>query len=457
LNIPENGRIIIVDDKLEDEAKPLIEALSKNGIAVRFFTGRASGLPRKPLTGVRLLFLDMVLEGMDFTMETDKIVKSLIPVIQRLISPQNGPYVILGWTKSPQHLQALVNALSTKPVAYADMEKSDCFSEPAKVLAKIETKLQEKLRNLGALQVLFRWENLVHRSAHATVNEFYGLCEKASEPNDALSLLLCRLARAGLGKQMEQKSPEVIIANSLLCFNGPFFDTLERNLHTADFKDIWTNVPKIARDQQELEIVARINTQIHLCKCYGKTAVPGTVYKAPKRFSERLITEMVQDAFDLSAVRRNYIQRQEGLGVDVYEVNGRLKPEHEKAVYSAGGEQAKGIKQVAQCYLVEISPFCDYAQKKWKMHRFVPCILWPANLMEHLKRNTDFLQVSPCFILDSCFAGPFYLVFDFRHFHSQKFEFVGHKKPAFRLRKDLVNEIQNRLARHVNRLGILEL
>jgi len=37
-----------------------------------------------------------------FTIEdTQDIVKALLSVLDRIISPTNGPYVIIGWTKTP--------------------------------------------------------------------------------------------------------------------------------------------------------------------------------------------------------------------------------------------------------------------------------------------------------------------------------------------------------------------
>ena len=456
MNLPQNGRVVVIDDKLEDEAKPLIEALSKNGIATRFFTGRASALPEKPLDGVRLIFLDMVLEGMDFTTDTGDIVKALIAVLGRIVTSKNGPYIIFGWTNSPQHLQDLVSALPVKRVLYVDMEKSDCFSDPAKVLQKIEQKLEQKLNEIGSLQVLFRWENLVNDSAYLTVNDFYGLCVNEAKPVEALDSLLLRLAKANLGKLYKEKKPEELIVNSLFCLNGPFLDNVETTLQAVDFRNIWARAPEYPKGDKDFEIDAKINTRIHVAQCSDSTVVPGNVYESWDASASKTLSEMVRDCLDPEPIRLAYLDAKRAAGVETSK-DGQLIEEHKKAIFKEISAQTEEIIRNSKCCLVEVSPICDHAQKKWRRHRLLPCIVWQTSYVDCLKKNADFLFVTPRIYNTSCSPATFHFVFDFRHFHACSFDEAKNRKPLFRLRKDLIIEIQSRLTRHVSRPGILSL
>jgi hypothetical protein len=86
----------------------------------------------------------------------------------------------------------------------------------------------------------------------------------------------------------------------------------------------------------------------------------------------------------------------------------------------------------------------------------VPGFIIPASLIKPVKRS-DALFVSPVLALKSAFPEPFHLVFDFGYFNCLGFNSLKRHRPLFRLRTDLLVEIQSRLARHINRPGISSL
>ena len=93
--LPSSHKIVVIDDKPEEVAS-LIGTLSKNGIGVVYFTGQLEQLPLEPLSGIRIIFSDIdLVESKD-----NKTKKSaLLGVFQKVISPDNGPYIIVFWTK----------------------------------------------------------------------------------------------------------------------------------------------------------------------------------------------------------------------------------------------------------------------------------------------------------------------------------------------------------------------
>ena|SRR3990172_11902771 len=127
MNLPENGRVIVVDDKIIEEGLPLIKALSKNGVPVTFFTGISDELPDQPLPDVRIIFLDIVL-GTEGQSDKTKI-STAVGVINRLIGNDNtyAPYLIIAWTKHEELIEGIKQSLrNNPPVFILDLEKNEC-------------------------------------------------------------------------------------------------------------------------------------------------------------------------------------------------------------------------------------------------------------------------------------------------------------------------------------------
>ena len=234
MNIPANGKIVVIDDNVEKEALPLLKALAKRGLASSFYTGERRDLPEKPLHGIRLLFLDLKLKGMDFINDTEQVINALKPRLDRIIGPDNGPYILLGWTQHPRHLLRLSASLNPPPTLFLDMEKASCMKDGVCDIEIVSKALTKKLKKIGAFRLLFLWENLVLESASATVNDFRLLLGNVADQNMALKKLLYGLAKAGLDKQIKGKTTAELIANALLTANGPFLDRLEMNIGKLD-------------------------------------------------------------------------------------------------------------------------------------------------------------------------------------------------------------------------------
>ena len=101
--LPINGRIAIVDDQLS-QAAPLIKTLSKNRLPHTYFSGEVEFLPdtNDNDNDIRILFLDINL--IDNSEHENKVLKSrLIPVINRIISLNNYPYIIVYWSRHEHH------------------------------------------------------------------------------------------------------------------------------------------------------------------------------------------------------------------------------------------------------------------------------------------------------------------------------------------------------------------
>ena len=111
--LPKNGRIVIVDDNIE-EAAPLMKILSKNRIPFNYYSGlRAAEFPDNPNENkLRALFLDLNI--FELTSDVKTVISSIHPILQAIIPDNPNPYLLIIWSKKPdEYRTALENHFST--------------------------------------------------------------------------------------------------------------------------------------------------------------------------------------------------------------------------------------------------------------------------------------------------------------------------------------------------------
>lgn len=458
--IPTNGRVVVVDDKIEEEAIPLIVALSRIGVPVRFYTGELDTLPEEPLNGIRILFLDIKLKGLEMFNNTDDLVNALRPVIERIVDKNNGPYVLIGWTKEPQHLKKLSEVLDPPPMLWLDMEKSSCMYDRKCDITKILPLLEKHMRKLDAFRLLFSWENMANDSAYQTVNALTSHCASADDPNSALTELLWKLAKATLGKNIQDKSSAEILASAMMAFNGPFTDTLETNVqNSANYDKVLEGISELSdaiiKDSPEVD--ASINAKLHLAEPANNDVVPGNLYNVWDDLSLSSLKSMIFQSIDPRCLLDSFLQKKKAEGVKAQDADGRLLKTFKTEFDEVNKNHRAEIVKLTTLYVLEVSPYCDYAQKKGIFHRLVPCVAWPSEYNNLLKRQADYLYITPVFIHNKLRESSFCFVCDFRLFTSVSQETMDKRSPVCRLKQELIVDIQSRLSRHVSRPGIISI
>jgi len=412
MNLPWNGRVVIIDDKI-DEGFPLLKVLSKNNIPTTYFTGtNHEELPDKPLLDVRVIFLDIVL-GTEGQSDKTKI-STAIAVLRKIVGSKTVPYILIAWTQHEEYIDKIKEALKENPPILAlNLEKIKCKDDKNNYdLKKIEDKLKKEFEKAGVFQLFLLWENIIHESAGQLINEFTSFYEYNNNWNKNLANVFFQLARAYSGEQLERGVKDEIIKNGLLTFNGTFIDSLEGKTRQSDTSDI--NIEFNTRTTVPEKIQAKINSKLLLFEFPEEDFVqPGNVYILPDNSYGLNIEELFQGKIDKCN------QKEEFMG------------------------QLKYI-------LLEVSPLCDFAQNKWRMSRLLTGVLWPVNQSKKIKKS-DYIYSSPIFQVNNAI---FKLVFDFRCFTSLPFNKLKDKKPGFKIRHELLVDIQSHLARHINRPGV---
>src|SRR6187402_162961 len=93
--LPTNGRVIIIDDVAE-QAVPLISVLSKFNVPSSYFNAQIESLPLKKINDVRVLFLDINLNGgqqPNWPIEKGMLISNITNIIEAKV-----PYVLFVWS-----------------------------------------------------------------------------------------------------------------------------------------------------------------------------------------------------------------------------------------------------------------------------------------------------------------------------------------------------------------------
>ncbi len=406
---PENGSVVIVDD-MPEEALPLMKVLAKMNISFKYFMGKAEELPDKPFDNVRILFLDIELEGMSGVTEDKTKLSALGGVIEKIISPECQPYIIIAWTKHQELKEELNKYLINKPLFILCIDKADCkINNDSFDINKISEQIQNKAKEFDSFVYFLNWQNIINSSSHKLINEISSIYSYDENWNNNIKTIFNLLSKGYAGEQ----GKEDIEKYSMLCFNNLLFDIVENKITSqSSVREI--NIQPAEEYSEDDKLKGELNRRLHISSEKSKTPIPGNIYKL----------EDIHINLDKEQILKDIIQNQ---------INDDEKN-----------------KLTVNLILLEVSPFCDYAQNKWKMHRMLAGVRCSLS-SENKTKKADFIYKTPLFNINNELI---YLVFDIKYLTSISPELLKDKESIMRIRKELLNDIQSKIAGHINRLGI---
>ncbi|MHA2290005.1 MAG: hypothetical protein ACXABG_14565, partial [Promethearchaeota archaeon] len=259
------NKVIVIDNKF-DEVSLLIRALWSYRIPVIYYNGKKRELPSTPISGIRLIFLDMELDGMQGQTVESKC-STLMNVLRSVVSMENGPYIIFAWTQYEDLLGALRQNLEIRgkdvprPYFIDNMEKSECLEGGAATYEFIVEKLEEKLGNLPIFEYFFKWEHLVTSKVPDVIQL---LCSKAKsttiqEWRRDMTNILCQIAVSNSGDSTRRKRIS-LTQSSMRVLNSILEDYLEKEVSKVQ--------PEVITCPTTLSISemtkADLNTRVHI-------------------------------------------------------------------------------------------------------------------------------------------------------------------------------------------------
>ncbi len=406
--------VAVVDDDAGD-AGPLINTISKNGIFAQYYDGRPEGMPLNPTGGIRLLFLDLWLGPGSDSPKNRK--SKWIAILKRLIGQKNGPYLMIAWTGHPEDMKVLKEVLDdrnldfTKPVACVSIDKMDVKTNGSYDFDKIQSEVSGAIASHVALEFLMKWEALSLDGIRRTTTF---MTSELVKDEDSLKCLIKLLAESVIGDSI--KDENLALKNSILELNKLLLDELDKNVSSQTFQ--MASLITSCKDTNNVgvKILQILNRKLNI-RTQQSGNVPGAVYKIEK------------DTFLLA---KDDIP-------DIHIENNFLTTD-----------------LMFEKVLVDVSPWCDYAQNKLKLRRFLPGYLCLSDSQNKPRfRNdgkTDYIYLSPVF--DFCSKSA-WLSLNIRFMITLENDAPSKlSQPLFTVRETMLSEIQQKIAHHLERIAV---
>jgi hypothetical protein len=438
------GRVVLVDDDAS-EAMPIIKALSQANVPVTYFDGTQAELPRatRRLRGVRLAILDMDL-GVGGSPENKA--STLVGALGQIVSPDNGPYGILIWTKHPELRDLVTRYIYERsdvpnPVFVVMLHKSS-FSRVSKAgsparfsIRKLSRELVRELAENSPLECLQVWEGICFQAATNVTNELAEFADavapdlkewKKAWQDEALRLLLT------IGKASAEKnlSAENCLLSIYLALNPLQSDRMD--LLAGEMKDdLSTHVTRIMASTggSKTERKAKVNSMLHLGSHQLDEFSPGNTY-----------------VFGTTN-RPAYLPTLDDILVGAVEGDG-----------PKGAANLNVLRTNAKLCAVEITPLCDHAQGKMGLSKIITGFVLPCDFEKSAKRQASYLKrVGPMFLPKTRVipSGAYSMFLDARFVVATKPSHVRALKAIVRVRPQLLADVQSWAAYQAARQGVM--
>jgi hypothetical protein len=467
MNIPKNGRIAIIDDKF-DHAKPLIEIFGKNRLPFVYYDGSQKNLPEEDtnFNDIRILFLDIYLTG--DAHRTDKEIKStLIPVLNRIISTDNYPYLLVYWSRHESEHGKLIqeifeNELKNKsPINYLSLNKSQYFKLNGdkttlynKRIPELFGRIEKAINKVPIYGHIMKWENIIHDAADRTVSEVFKIDPPSTWDKNS-KFLFYKLANSFSGKQMGVLEGNAQIKSAFYSMNFVFNDSLEDLISKSSSLTVFDKL--LQPRYENNEVLFSLNKKLLFSDDHADKYSPGILFEVSPKGG--------QDKHDYDNILSSWINR----SLFYKKIEKEIKPELKNLkgkkriskIKNLRGKKTKDLRDLIRKDFkkieVNVTPLCDYVQGKLVYHRILPGLIINARHLQFINTTSEAIFISPEFKLPDSKQSEYYLfLLDFRYFNSlHKKSFEMEMKPILRIRQALLSEIQSKLSRHVNRQGIL--
>jgi len=431
-------RVLVVDDE-EREALPIIKALAKKGIPCAYFHGaNIRELPEEEdkFTGIRLAVLDMdLVKGAG---NAKSKISTLIACLERLLRPDNGPYIALIWTNHPDlkdlfEKNIFSNSNLPNPIDIIMLTKAECTKEGKLDIGIIEEKIENTFRSFSPLKIIQAWEGENFKAATEVTNILSTFITDEKNPEKwrdgwkaQILKLMYSLAKEAVGENLDKSSVLAGLYNSL---NPLHSDRMER--FTGDLSALLADVAEEILKHTEdcgAERKAKINTMLHLAFEENGKYANGDIYKIE---SDKVPSWVI----NLDNLLQDFVPKE----------------------YDSE-EKRKEISLKWKYVIVEINASCDHAYSKVRAARFLSGLIIPVSEQGKIKKSEDdnyIWKLGSIFVKKDDLDGLYSLYFSARHLITCPIDKAAKLKPFARLRSQAFTDLQAWFARQASRPGYL--
>lgn len=440
--LPVNGRIVIVDDKIE-QALPLMEELGKRRLSYTYYDGKPENLPSDGVgVDVRIIFLDINLLD-----DASHELKQLYPIVwgtmNKLIGSDNFPYVLVCWSRNEEEYNQIRERLNAdlkkrKPICSLSLKKADFFTLAGEKTSGYEEKITQLFEAISSLirgNVPFcnilRWENHIHNATNKALKEGLASIEGV-EWEQTANWVFTKWGKAFSGKNFVDLSDIEKLKSAYHTLNVFLHETMEEEVAN----DVDTNVCFGVDDEDRQVKLTHFNERLIFSFCQTKPKEPGRIVITSEEFSN------FKESLNFSFSRNPAL-----IPSDLLERYSSMKDPYSACYHHI----RKDIRNGWDIFKLTINPPCDFAQKKVTMSRVIPGFFVEAKFKQWFKNESDALFMSPVFYYRKK-KEDYFFILDFRYLTTEKTD-IG--ESDLKLKQVVLAEILSKLSRHINRQGLL--
>lgn len=443
-SLPINGRIAIVDDQI-NQARPIMQELSKRKIPFSYYDGNPENLPVQEDSdnNLRVLFLDINL--IDNAVHP---VKTLYPVvfanINRIVSDTNFPYILICWSRNWKEYEEIIEKLyndlpDKKPIASIQLVKSDFFSLDGEKTECYDEKMEGLFRQIEialtahtTFHNLLLWENHIHKAIDNALSESLSIIE--NDWDSSADWIFTKWSLASAGKNYNSYTPLEKAKAAYYTLNHFLYENIENQIEREISGETVFSEDKTERGLS----LSKFNEKLLFSFVSTKAKEAGRIVITPEDYSEFKETLCFAITGEDEGLK-NVLQ-------GIKDINEIKKTKNK--YYKSTREE---IRNNWDIFKLVINPVCDFAQNKVKRNRVIPGIFIEKRYRGLINNNTDSLYISPVFYYTRK-KSEYFFILDFRYFTSEK-EDQGIS--SVKLKQQVLSEILSKLSRHINRQGLL--
>ncbi len=472
--LPTNGKVVIFDDQYE-QIEGLLKALSKERIPFFYYKDElGEDLPNMPIKNVRLIFLDIELVSGQ-TLSNHNIVSSIGGRFEKVLEKNNN-YILIYWsTKEEKYQKVLDQAFEDrlsdyKPIISLSLDKSRALKRKGDVIDFILKEITGKSEDFNLFKIFALWENLVNDSAGNLINDFTNFIGKDSSWDENAKHVLYKLSQAYSGKTINRKKDQEKLKDSFSTLNQVLIDQIENDIKPAiEYNRDIINGNIVARDNDDNQYSSLINNKLLLSESFRNGSIPGCVFFIDEEFEvkrKELVAkrDKVNSNPRIPEAAKKEALKSENKKIKEFDENTNRAKKIFKSIVNGliTGEESKekdelrkNITEKSICIELNISPLCDYAQEKMPFVRLLPGLLLESELIQgdDLIMHNSYNYFSDGNI--NLNEKDYHLLFDFRFLYSKPESVLKTRDSYYKLRHQLLSDVQLRLGNHINRSGVI--
>jgi hypothetical protein len=389
-------------------------------------------------SGVRIAFFDINF-GLGNPSSDSDLCNIIASALKEVISPDNGPYALIFWSLHTDKLEIIKNYIEKReknniprPLLINTIDKSAVVDNAE----KLKTEVERVLSN-STLEAMLDYEEKARIAAADTINAVFSLIPHGSDKwgittefEKNFNSVFSKMSMDTLGFEHAKSNPKLAVQKAL----APIFTyNSQKSLLSDNWNSLLTDLnEKIAKKikfPNDFQ-VGYLNSIYHLYN--GDDCSKGT--------RGIIIKSNIPDKGYQDFAKRKYS-----------EILHDFIPFVENNIDNT---KKKELRSRCECVFIEISALCDYTQQKPRMLKYILGLKFPSEVEEHIdrKHRSESIFVTPLFTLPN---ESFYIAVNFRFVIGMNIDDPKLGDIKFCLGEELVNQIGNRYASYVSRIGVI--